>query len=52
LHGEWLDWGFLTEILADIFGMEDSMGSLLYLPTPTFTLTFFLPGKKFFSKNP
>ena len=27
------------------------MGSLLYLPTPTFTLTFFLPGKKFFSKT-
>lgn len=42
---------FGTGILADIFGIEQAMGFLLFLPTTAFVLAFFLPGK-IFSQNP
>jgi FSR family fosmidomycin resistance protein-like MFS transporter len=38
---------FGTGILADIFGMEQAMGFLLFLPATAFVLAFFLPGKIF-----
>ena len=41
---------FGTGILADIFGMEQAMGFLLYLPAMALVLAFFLPGKNFFPK--
>jgi hypothetical protein len=43
--------GVLTGILADIFGIEDAMGSFLYPYVKALALTFF-PGKEIFSKNP
>jgi hypothetical protein len=33
--------------LADILGMEQAMGFLLYLPTTALVLTVFLPQRKF-----
>jgi len=41
-----------TGVLADIFGIEQAMGFLLYLPATALVLAFFLPERKFFSKSP
>jgi len=40
-----------TGILADMLGIEQAMGFLLYLPATALILAFFLPGKKFFSRG-
>jgi FSR family fosmidomycin resistance protein-like MFS transporter len=37
-----------TGVLADMCGIEQAIGYLLYLPATAFILAFFLPGKKFF----
>jgi FSR family fosmidomycin resistance protein-like MFS transporter len=42
---------FGTGVLADIFGIEQAMGFLLYLPASALVLAFFLPGKKFFFQS-
>jgi FSR family fosmidomycin resistance protein-like MFS transporter len=40
-----------TGVLADMFGIEQAIGYLLYLPATAFILAFFLPGKKFFPRE-
>ena len=40
-----------TGVLADMFGIEQAIGYLLYLPATAFFLAFFLPEKKFFPRE-
>jgi hypothetical protein len=42
--------GVLTGILADIFGIEDAMGSFLYPYVKALALTFFSRERNFFQK--